>query len=206
MNTWLANGPERLLRLTLLALLLALPAAGLWAENPSAHGYFTDIELIDQHGKTQRLYSDLIQDKVVLVNAFFTSCTGSCPVMAGHLVKVQDWLGERLGKEVYIVSVSVDPATDSQAKLAEYAERFGAREGWYFLSGEPANVEAALRKLGQYVDEPEAHTSVMMIGNDRTSLWKKVQGLSQPKQLIAVLDSVINDVMPEPPTDPPAGR
>ncbi len=197
-HTWLRRG-------ALLALVLAVSSTSLLAENSSAHGYFTDIELIDQHGQTQRLYSDLIQDKIVVINAFFTSCTGSCPVMAGHLVKVQDWLGERLGKEVLMLSISVDPATDTQARLAEYAERFGSREGWYFLSGEVANVEAALRKLGQYVDEPAAHTSVMMIGNDRTSLWKKVQGLSQPQKLIALLDSVIQDVLPDPAADSASG-
>lgn len=155
--------------------------------------YFTDTVLTDQHGEPQRFYSDLLKDKVVVINAFFTSCTGVCPVMAGNLVRVQEWLGDRLGSDVHLISISVDPATDTPEKLLAYAERFGAREGWSFLAGDPAQVDFILGRLGQAVDSREDHTSVMAIGNLRTGLWKKAQGLAAAQDLIVVVDSVLRD-------------
>lgn len=158
-----------------------------------AQEYFTETVLVDQHGEPRRFYSDLLAGHVVVINAFFTSCNGVCPVMAGNLVRVQDWLGERLGDDVRLISISVDPERDTPEKLFAYADRFGARPGWSFLSGDPEKVDFVLRRLGQAVDEPENHTSIMVIGNLRTGLWKKAQGLASSAELIAIVDSVLKD-------------
>ncbi|MCH9650517.1 MAG: SCO family protein [Deltaproteobacteria bacterium] len=186
-----------------LGLLLGIPLCGSAAEAESSstglestrgsEKYFGEISLIDQNGVEHRLYSDLLKDKVVVINAMFTSCTGSCPVMAGRLVKVQRWLGDRLGKDAHILSISVDPTTDTPEKLASYAESFRARPGWYFLTGEKANVDAALRKLGQYVEDKETHLSVMIIGNEPTGLWKKAMGLADADEIVEIVQSVVED-------------
>ena len=161
--------------------------------NKAAQSYFGEIPLVDQDGKTQRLYSDLIQNKVVVIDFMFTSCTGACPIMSNNFAKIQDWLGDRLGKDVYLLSVSVDPANDTPAKMKEYAARYKARPGWYFLTGSQENVDAALRKLGNYVENPEAHQNLFLIGNDKTGLWKKAFGLAEPTALIPVVQSVLED-------------
>jgi protein SCO1/2 len=158
-----------------------------------AHKYFTDVTLVNQNGETMRLYSDLLKGKVVVINAFFTSCQGSCPVMAATLAKIQDWLGDRLGKNVYLISLSVDPQTDTPEKLKEYAQRFKAKPGWYFLTGKKDNVEWALYKLGQYVEQKEDHLNIMIIGNESTGLWKKAFGLSKPEDIIKIVDNVLKD-------------
>ena len=75
----------------------------------------------------------------------------------------------------------------------EYAKKLNARPGWYFLTGEKANVDFALRKLGQYVENKQDHTNIFIIGNERTGLWKKAFGLAKPDELIKVVDSVIDD-------------
>jgi protein SCO1 len=170
---------------------LAAPAAA----PPAAPGqsYFGEIPLVNQDGETMRLYSDLLRGKVVVIDFMFTSCTGACPVMSANFAKIQDWLGDRLGKDVFLVSVSVDPLTDTPAKLKEYAARFKARPGWYFLTGSKENVDAALRKLGNYVETPEAHQNLFIIGNERTGLWKKAFGLAQPEVLIPIVESVVED-------------
>ncbi|MCB1035942.1 MAG: SCO family protein [Acidobacteria bacterium] len=187
-----------------LFVLALLGLAGLWlapaarAEKPrGSEVYFGEIELVDQFGKPHHLYTDLLKDKVVVINAMFTSCTSACPAMAARLAEVQNWLGDRLGKEVYILSISVDPKNDTPAKLLAFAESFRARPGWYFLTGEPENVSQALKKLGQYVDDPEAHQSIMLMGNEPTGLWKKAMGLADAQQLIQILDTVIKDQGPE---------
>lgn len=161
--------------------------------NKAAQSYFGEIPLVDQDGTTRRLYSDLIQNKVVVIDFMFTSCTGACPIMSNNFAKIQDWLGDRLGKDVYLLSVSVDPANDTPAKMKEYAARYKAKPGWYFLTGSQENINAALRKLGNYVENPEAHQNLFLIGNDRTGLWKKAFGLAEPDALIPVVQSVLED-------------
>lgn len=163
------------------------------AQGSPAQNYFTDVELVNQDGKPRRLYSDLMKDRVVIINAFFTTCTSICPPMTANLSKVQNWLGDRLGKEVQMLSISVDPLTDTPPRLKDYAQKFGARPGWYFLSGKKANVEFALHKLGQFVEEKNDHTGIIIIGNLRTGLWKKAFGLAKPDELIKVVESVVND-------------
>lgn len=165
----------------------AQPSAG------SARHYFTDVALVDQDGHERRLYSDLMAGRVVIVNSFFTTCDGVCPMMAKSLEEIQRYLGDRLGKDVYMLSISVDPANDTPPRVKDFSRRYNARPGWYFLTGKPENVELALRKLGQYVATKEEHTNVIVIGNDRTGLWKKAFGMAPADQLIPVVRSVVED-------------
>lgn len=162
-------------------------------ENDAARKYFTDITLVNQDGQEMRLYSDLLKGKVVVINAFFTTCTGVCPPMNRNIEKMQEVLGDRLGKDVHLISISVDPVTDTPPKLKEYAQRFHAKPGWYFLTGKKENVDAALHKLGQYVKVREDHTNIIIIGNETTGLWKKALGVARAPELIKVLESVVND-------------
>jgi protein SCO1 len=171
---------------------LAQSAAG--ATQPSAAAaYFTDVVLVNQYGKPMRFYSDLIKGHTVIVIPFFTSCTGACPVINRNLAKIQAWLGDRLGKDAHIISLSVDPSTDTVDRLRAYAERVEARPGWFFLGGTRENVDVALTKLGQRVKTPEAHTNLMIVGNETTGLWKKAFSLADPASLISIVESVVDD-------------
>ena len=158
-----------------------------------ARDYFSDVVLLNQDGEQMRFYSDLIEDKVVVISSFFTTCTSVCPALNGKLVRVQQALGDKLGHDVHMISISVDPETDTVPKLKEYATRFGARQGWYFLSGATANVEYALGKLGQLVDDPDNHSTVLLVGNARTGLWKKVFGLADGAEIIRLVQEVVDD-------------
>jgi len=163
------------------------------AEQTPAQKYFTDVVLINQNGEKMRFYSDLLQGKVVIINSFFATCQGSCLPMNRNLEKVQAALGDRVGKEVFIISISVDPAVDSPASLKEYAKKLHAGPGWYFLTGDKQNVDFALKKLGQFVDDKQDHLNIFIIGNERTGLWKKAFGLAQSDELVKVVESVLND-------------
>src|ERR1700674_2631413 len=162
-------------------------------EESAARHYFTDVELIDQDGRPRRLYSDLLAGKTVVVDAFFTSCTGSCPVMSATLARIQAALGDRLGRDLHLLSLSVDPRTDTPARLKEDAARLGARPGWYFLTGNQQNVDFALHKLGQYTEQKEAHTNILIVGNERSGLWKKVFGLGKADDILAIVRGVLDD-------------
>lgn len=135
-----------------------------------AHEYFPDVVLVNQDGQKMRLYSDLLKGKVVVINSFFTGCEGSCPVVAGTFAKIQEWLGDRLNKDVHLLSVSVDPEADTPAKLKAYADKLRAKPGWHFLTGPKRHVDWALYKLGHYVEAKEEHRNVIIVGNESTGL------------------------------------
>jgi protein SCO1/2 len=168
------------------------PAAGA-AEQSGTQKYFTDVLLINQNGEKMRFYSDLLKGKVVIINSFFATCQGSCLPMNRNLEKVQQALGDHVGRDVFILSISVDPLVDTPPKLKDYAKKLNARPGWYFLTGDKENVEFALKKLGQFVDDKQDHLNIFIIGNERTGLWKKAFGLAQSDELVKVVESVLND-------------
>jgi protein SCO1/2 len=168
------------------------PSPQTTAESPGKK-YFTDVVLVNQNGEKMRFYSDLLQNKVVVINSFFATCTASCLPLNRNLEKLQKALGEHMGKEVYFVSISVDPTVDTPASLNAYAKKLNAGPGWYFLTGDKENVDFALKKIGQFVDDKNDHLNIFIIGNERTGLWKKAFGLAQNEELMKVVESVLND-------------
>jgi len=158
-----------------------------------AEKYFSDVELINQDGQKMRFYSDVLKDKVVVINTFFTTCTGVCPPINRTLERMQEALGDRLGKDAFLVSMSVDPETDTPVRLKEYSRRFHARPGWIFLTGKKENVDWALYKLGQYVETKDGHTTIIIIGNEPKGLWKKAFGMAKADELMKIVEDVIND-------------
>ena len=163
------------------------------AAEKAAGTYFANLTLTDQDGQRVDLYNDLMKDKVVVMNTFFASCTGSCPVMAKTFQHVQEQLGDRVGRDVFLVSITVDPQNDTPAALKKYAEQWKAKPGWRFLTGSKQEVDRALQKIGQYVDDRESHMNVILVGNDRTGLWKKLFALAKPAEIQASVDTVVND-------------
>ena len=160
---------------------------------PSAEKYFTDVILVNQDGEKMRFYSDLLKGKTVIINSFFATCQGSCLPITRNLEKVQEALGDRLGKDARIISISVDPEVDTPAELKAFGRKFHARPGWYFLTGSKENVEFVLKKIGQFVSDKQDHYNIVIIGNDRTNLWKKAFGLAKSEALIEVVESVLDD-------------
>ena len=166
-----------------------------FAGDPSeaSRKYFGDIELVNQKGEPVRFYSDLLHDRIVVINTFFTECAGACPMMAANYAAIQETVGDRLGKDVLLISISVDPKVDTPAKLTAYAQRFKARPGWVLLTGSQANVDGVLAKLGASAAERTDHSNLFFIGNLRTGLWKKAFGLAKPDELVKVVQSVVDD-------------
>ena len=187
------NRTRAILLTTSVVLLAALSGYAQQPAPSAAAKYFSDVELINQDGQTLRFYSDVLKDKVVIINAFFSTCTSVCPPMNRNLEKIQDALGDRLGKDVFLVSISGDPENDTPTRLKEYSQRFHARPGWLFLTGKKENVDWALYKLGQYVETKNDHTTILIIGNEPKGLWKKAFGLAKSDELMRIVNDVIND-------------
>jgi protein SCO1/2 len=162
-------------------------------EDSAAQRYFTDTVLMNQNGENVRFYSDLLKNRIVVINTFFTECVSVCPLLNRNMQAIQDWLGDRLNRDVLLLSISVDPATDTPPRIKEYAQRFHAKPGWVFLTGKKENVDLVLQKLGQKVEARDDHSTIFIIGNDRTHLWKKAMGAAKSDQLIPIVESVVND-------------
>jgi len=147
---------------------------------------FPNVILQTQEGTRVRFYDDLVKGKVVLVNFMFTSCTSQCPLATANLVKVEEALGERLGRDVVMISVTVDPATDTPDVLKKYSRRYATKPGWYFVTGKQKDVDLIRRRLGVLDDavEKSQHTGMLVYGNDTTGQWAATPVMAQPKTIV----------------------
>ena len=155
-----------------------------------AHGMsIPDVELLDQNGRTIHFYTDLVKGKVVAVQFIFTTCTTICPPLGATFARVQKELGERAGRDVHLISVSVDPATDTPERLKAWGEKFRAGAGWTFVTGQKQHVDELLRALGALSASPSEHTPALLIGSDLSGQWTRVYGLSSPAVLVKLIDA-----------------
>jgi protein SCO1 len=155
--------------------------------------YFGDAVLTNQDGKQLRLYTDILKGNVVIINSFYTTCSSVCRVTIPVFKQLQDDLGERVGKDVRLVSITVDPESDTPAVLKQYAAGVGAKPGWDFLTGDKQTVDQVLYKLGLYTEAKEDHSNVFIVGNEPTGLWKKVLGIAPPYEIRRSVESVLGD-------------
>jgi protein SCO1/2 len=158
--------------------------------------YFTNAEFIDHQGKPRRFYEDIIHDRVVVVNMMYTACTSICPANTASLLKVRQALGDRIGRDIHMVSLSLLPELDSPSALRTYMKRYGIGPGWTFLTGTRSHMDAVRRKLGFYDTDPAAdadvfrHTGMLSIGNDKIERWCMVPALSATDQIVRSIQEI----------------
>lgn len=158
----------------------------------SSKKYFGGIDLVDQNGKPENL-AQLMDGRTVVINTIFTTCEASCPLMEKTFATIQDHYAQQMGKELLLVSISVDPENDTPAKLKAYAKTMKAKDGWYFLTGTKEQVDYALKRFGVPAEKRDMHSNLMFAGNDRTGLWKKIHGTAKAEEIVPVVDSVLHD-------------
>ena len=150
--------------------------------SPWGANYFPNIPLTTHDGKTVHFFDDLIKDRIVAINFIYTRCPDTCPLETAQLVHVQKILGDRLGQDVFIYSISIDPENDTPSVLKEYRERFQAR--WTFLTGRKSDIIKLRKKLGLYIEEIQDgsnnHNVNMIIGNQATGRWMKRSPFENP--------------------------
>jgi cytochrome oxidase Cu insertion factor (SCO1/SenC/PrrC family) len=147
----------------------------------TSDGAFTldlpDVPVVDQDGRAMRFRTELLKDRTVAVNFVFTTCTTVCPALTTTMRAIQRDLGDRVGQDVWLISVSVDPTVDRPERLRAFANSFSAGPGWTFLTGEPADIERLLKAFGS-AGGIDAHATTMLIGNARTGRWVRTSGLA----------------------------
>jgi cytochrome oxidase Cu insertion factor (SCO1/SenC/PrrC family) len=157
-----------------------------------ARNYFTDLPVLDQNGNSLRFYSDVVKGRVVLINFIFTNCQNTCPMMTRMLQEVRANLSDTVSDEVWFISVSIDPERDTPEALKSFIQENNVDESrWLFLTGEKKNIDHIVKRLGQYNEEVEAHSTLIIAGNASKHKWKKIPpmtpppGIAQQVQLLA---------------------
>jgi protein SCO1/2 len=159
-----------------------------------ARDYFSDTVLINQHGKKVRFYTDVLDDRIILLNVMYTSCKGSCPLMTKKLTHVRNGLGSRFGKEIFFASLSNNPKEDTPAALAKFAKKQHAVDkGWSFLTGKKDNITKIVKKMGFYTQRFEEHSALLVAGNTRTGHWIKIKPSTPLEGIILKLTQLADE-------------
>jgi cytochrome oxidase Cu insertion factor (SCO1/SenC/PrrC family) len=150
-----------------------------------------NVTVYDQDGRRRNFYDDLVKGKTVAINFIFTTCTTICPPMTATFHRVQQDLA--VGHvNAELISVSVDPTTDTPERLRDFAAKFKAGPGWTFVTGDKAAIDSLLGALGAAVADKSDHTPLVLVGNDATGHWTRAYGLSPPATLVKVITEVSN--------------
>ena len=164
-----------------------------------------DSTLVDQDGQPVRFASEAIGDRIVAINFIYTSCTTVCPLVSATFKSLQGKLGEHLGKDVRLISISLDPATDMPARLKDNAIRFNAKPGWVWLTGNKPEVDLVLKGLGTSSANFTEHAPLVIVGDGRRGQWNRFYGLTGPEQIRQKVEALLDDRMraPGPSNAPP---
>lgn len=149
-----------------------------------------DVEVLDQDGRKQNFYTDLVKDKIVVINFMFTTCTKICPMSGANFSRLQTILGKRLGQDVFLISVTTDPETDSPEKLKVWGEKFNAKSGWTLITGEKEKVDELLRALTGDGPNKGYHVPSLVMVNDTKKTNRRAYGLEDPARIVKMVDEL----------------
>jgi len=166
----------------------AADTAGLWRGEVSSisSSRIPDIRVYDQNGKPLKFYSEIIKGNTVAIDFVFTTCTTICPLLTATFSRVQQNLTGR-ALRVQLISISVDPTTDTPERLHDFAAKFRVGPGWTFVTGDKDDINSLLLALEVGVGDKNDHTSRIVIGNDATDYWTTTSGSSSPSALVRAI-------------------
>ena len=197
---------SRIFVVGILTAIAAMPAAARADEDPHAKhrammkqksqpAESVDIDLRDQmlmtqHGEDVMFVSDVIGDNIVVMDFVYTTCTTICPVLSALFTQVQTKLGDDVGEEIWLVSMSVDPIRDTPQRMKAYSAKHRAGDGWLWLTGPKPAVDDVLTGLGAYTTNFEDHPSMVLVGDGRTGEWKRLFGFPNPDRIVQIVNEL----------------
>jgi protein SCO1/2 len=176
------------------AVLLTQPAVAdnsRWGSN-----YFPNVELINQDGQKVHFYDDVLKGKIVVIDLIYTHCVDACPLETARLVQVQKMLGDRVGKDVFFYSITIDPKRDTPEVLKAYMDKFHVGPGWTFLTGKKADIDLISKKMGLYSEpdpnDRDGHTPSILLGNEATGQWLRNTATDNPRFMATMIGDWMN--------------
>lgn len=150
----------------------------------SVHPYvMPKVSLIREDGSKVEFLSELADERPVVLNFIYTSCTAICPMLSHTFAQFQEQLGDDAGK-VRMVSVSIDPEHDTPARLAAYAKRFDAGPQWFHYTG---TVEASIsvqKAFGAYYGDKMNHRPAVFMRAGPGKPWVRLDGFTTADDLV----------------------
>jgi protein SCO1/2 len=189
-KTW-AAAATLLMAAAIFLYIRPLQADSRWGSN-----YFPNVELTDQNGEKHQFYSDLLKGKIVVIEQFYTHCIDICPLETARLAQVQKILGDRVGKDIFFYSISIDPKRDTPEVMKAYAESYHAGPGWLFLTGKKEEIDLINKKLGFQDPQPgdrDGHSPHLLIGNEATGQWQRNNALDNPRFMAIMIGDWMNN-------------
>jgi protein SCO1/2 len=177
----------------------AVKSAGVRSAAAAADGaawgadFFPNVSFTTHQGKTVRFYDDLIKGKTVAIDLIYTTCKYACPLETARLAQVQRLLGDRVGREIFMYSITVDPQRDTPAVLRAYARMAHARAGWLFLTGETSDIHRLRASFG---DDPALtfdrsdHLNLIAYGVEPLERWGGFPAWTEPATMVRLLSSI----------------
>jgi cytochrome oxidase Cu insertion factor (SCO1/SenC/PrrC family) len=182
--------------------ILAVPVALLLGSGGAAFGHDGEKHDDGQQSPTRALSSkstpaevklvdlDLV-DRIVVMDFVYTNCKTLCPVLSQMMAQVQDRLDDRQREAVRLVSVSVDPGTDTPERLDKTATVHGAGPDWLWLTGFKPDVDRVLVGLGVYTPDFTEHPSVVLVGDGRSGEWTRFYGFPSTDQIYGKVEALL---------------
>jgi len=173
----------------------ATPAGGAAEPRLSGHErvrrqHLPNVPLTAHTGARLMFYDDLVKDKKVIINFMYAKCAGICPPVTMNLTRVQKLLGDRVGRDIFMYSITLKPAEDTVEALRDYAVEHQTGPGWWFLTGSPPDVEHLRRALGfTYADPVEDadtsnHIGMLRYGVEPLTRWAACPGMANPAHIV----------------------
>src|SRR5262245_25133936 len=153
-------------------------------------GYVPNHPVVAQDGKSFNFYDDLIQDRIAVVSFIYTSCSEICPVATARLSQLQEKLGDHMGRDVFFYSITVDPETDTLARMQDYAKTFGAGPGWLFLTGKPEHINEIRYRLGERSRFLGEHRNDLLLSNGFAGQWQRDSAMGDLDRLLLTIQSL----------------
>ena len=157
-------------------------------ERSEAFTQLLDIPLVTHKGRTTT--SKVIGKRGVIIQLFYTRCDGTCPGTTELLTNTAKVLGEKLGRDITILSISLDTTRDSVAEIRAYARKHNIPDGWYVAAVSPSDANALLKqlrlpevKLGG--DGSIKHTEMVYYGTNAGGRWRMIASKAATPKLLA---------------------
>ena len=151
--------------------------------------HFPNVTLLTQSNQKVQFYEDVVKDKIVTSNFFYAHCVDICPAVMANLGRVQQLLADRVGRDIFMTSITLKPLEDTPKVLKEYAEMHRIKAGWTLLTGKPDDIEKLRRSLGftnldpQLDQDKSQHIGNIRYGNEPMLQWAAMPGMARPEEI-----------------------
>jgi protein SCO1/2 len=185
---------------SLVVLVAALGSSRAARANPWGADYFPNVPLTTQDGQVVHFYDDVLKGKSVAINLVYTRCTASCPLETAKLAQVQRLMKDRVGKDIFFYSISIDPKHDTPEVMKAYMKKFHTGPGWTFLTGTKEDIRTISKKLGLSsltdAGNKDGHQPTLMLGNEPSGLWMMNSAVDNPNFLKVQITNFLGSIAP----------